>query len=71
MLLHAAVDDVRPRVGAFDALFDPTPSGQCTMEVGAPTLDVLVARILWLGVDFEVLAGPLELGPHLSTVARR
>lgn len=71
VLLHAAIEDVRPRVGAFDALFERASSGACTMDVGAPTLDVLVARILWLGVDFEVIAGPPELRRHLSIAARR
>jgi predicted DNA-binding transcriptional regulator YafY len=71
VILHAAIADVRPRVGAFDALFEPASSDTCTMEVGAPTLDVLVARILWLGVDFEVLDGPPQLRGHLATVSKR
>ena len=41
------------------------------MEVGAPTLDVLVARILWLGIDFEVVEGPPAFRAHLARVARR
>ncbi len=32
------------------------------MELGAPTLDVLVARSLWLGIDFDVLSGPPSIG---------
>jgi predicted DNA-binding transcriptional regulator YafY len=71
VLLHAPIEDMRPRVGAFDALFEPAAAGKCTMELGAPTLDVLLARIMWLGVDFEVLEGPQELRRHLSTVANR
>ena len=34
---------------------------------GAPTLDVLVSRILWVVVDFEVLASD-SLRLHLRTV---
>jgi hypothetical protein len=41
------------------------------MELGTPTLDVLLARIMWLGVAFQVLEGPQELRRHLSTVAKR
>ena len=40
------------------------------MELGAPTLDVLVARIVWLGVDFDVLESD-ELRRHLETVTAR
>ena len=40
------------------------------MELGAPTLDVLVARIVWLGVDFNVLESD-ELRGHLAKVALR
>ncbi len=69
--LAASLEDVRPRVGAFDALFERAPEGRCMMEVGAPTLDVLIARILWLGLDFEVLEGPRELREHLARVAKR
>lgn len=71
VLLHARLEDVQPRVGAFDALFQRAPAGRCTMEVGAPTLDVLVARVLWLGVGFDVLDGPPALRRHLETLSRR
>ncbi|AKU93642.1 Transcriptional regulator, DeoR family [Labilithrix luteola] len=71
VLLHAGIEEVRPRVGAFDALFEPASAGKCTMELGAPTLDVLVARIVWLGIDFEVLAASPELRRHLTIVANR
>lgn len=69
--LHAAIAAVRPRVGAFDAHFAPAGERRCTMEVGAPTLDVLVARILWLGIDFDVIDGPPALRAHLEVIARR
>jgi hypothetical protein len=42
----------------------------CTLELGAPTLDVLASRILWLGVDFEVIT-PDALRLHLQTLAAR
>ncbi|MCL2450109.1 MAG: YafY family transcriptional regulator [Polyangiaceae bacterium] len=71
VLLHAGIDDIRPRVGAFDALFAPASRGRCTMELGAPTLDVLLAKILWLGVDFEVLEASGDLRRHLNRVAKR
>jgi hypothetical protein len=40
------------------------------MELGAPTLDVLAARILWLGVDFEIITSDV-LRRHLQTVVTR
>jgi predicted DNA-binding transcriptional regulator YafY len=71
VLLRVPLEALRSRVGAFDALFEAASESTCTMEVGAPTLDVLVARILWLGVDFEILAASDELRRHLPVVARR
>lgn len=71
VLLHAPLAEVRPRVGAFDALFEQATPGRCTMELGAPTLDVLVARILWLGIDFDVLTGPPALRRHLRALSKR
>ncbi|HXN32904.1 MAG TPA: hypothetical protein VN894_13625 [Polyangiaceae bacterium] len=40
------------------------------MELGAPTLDVLAARILWLGVDFEIITSD-ALRRHLQKVVAR
>jgi predicted DNA-binding transcriptional regulator YafY len=71
VLLYAAIEQVRPRIGAFDGLFERASEDTCTMELGAPTLDVLVARILWLGVDFEILAASDELRRHLPRIAKR
>ena len=71
LLLHAAYADVQPRVGAFDARFEPVSATTCRMEVGAPTLDVLVARILWLGLDFTLVDASDDLRRHLPRVARR
>jgi len=71
VLLHAPIEEVRPRVGAFDAFFEPLAERKCTMELGAPTLDVLVARVLWLGIDFDVLAGPPCIDQHLAILSKR
>jgi predicted DNA-binding transcriptional regulator YafY len=71
VLLHAAIEEVRPRVGPFDGLFTQVSESTCTMELGAPTLDVLVSRLLWLGVDFEIVTSSDELRRHLRTVAER
>ena len=70
ILLHAPIEEVRRRIGPRDGLFVPISDTTCTMELGAPTLDVLAARILWLGVDFEVIT-PDALRRHLQTVAAR
>jgi predicted DNA-binding transcriptional regulator YafY len=72
VLLHASLEAVRPRVGPFDAHFERVSATTCSMELGAPTLDVLVSRILWLGLDFEILASSDERLPrHLTVVAAR
>jgi predicted DNA-binding transcriptional regulator YafY len=70
VLLDAPLEEVRRRIGPRDGLFVRASNNTCTMELGAPTLDVLAARILWLGVDFEVLT-PDALRRHLRTVIAR
>jgi predicted DNA-binding transcriptional regulator YafY len=70
VLLHAPIEEVRRRIGPRDGLFAHVSETTCTMELGAQTLDVLAARILWLGVDFEVIASD-TLRRHLETVAAR
>jgi len=52
-------------------VFTRSTDGTCTMEVGAPTVDVLVARILWLGVDFDILASTIDLRSHMRRIQRR
>jgi predicted DNA-binding transcriptional regulator YafY len=71
ILLHAAMEEVRPRVGPFDGLFARVSDTACTMELGAPTLDVLVSRILWLGIDFEIVTSSDGLRGHLQRIAKR
>jgi hypothetical protein len=61
---------VRPRIGPRDGLLVRVSDTTCTMELGAPTLDVLAARILWLGVDFEVITSDV-LRRHLQTIVER
>src|SRR5271163_3726256 len=70
VLLHARIEEVRHRIGPRDGLFARVSDTTCTMELGAPTLDVLAARVLWLGVDFEVITTE-ALRRHLETVAAR
>jgi predicted DNA-binding transcriptional regulator YafY len=70
VLLHAPVEEVRRRIGPRDGLFVRVSDTTCTMEVGAPTLDVLAARIVWLGVDFEVVSSD-ALRRHLRTLVAR
>jgi hypothetical protein len=40
------------------------------MALGAQTLDVLAARILWLGIDFELITSNV-LRRHLPNVVAR
>jgi predicted DNA-binding transcriptional regulator YafY len=70
VLLRAPIEEVRRRIGPRDGLFVRVSNATCTMELGAPTLDVLVARILWLGIDFEIIASD-ALRRHLQTVVAR
>ena len=70
VLLHAPIAEVRRRIGPRDGFFERVSDATCTMEVGGQTLDVLAARILWLGVDFDVISSE-ELRQHLQTVAER
>ena len=70
VLLHAPLEEVRRRIGPRDGLFVRVSDTTCTMELGAPTLDVLAARILWLGVDFEIITSDV-LRRHLQTVVAR
>jgi predicted DNA-binding transcriptional regulator YafY len=70
VLLHAPIEEVRRHIGPRDGLFVRVSDTTCTMELGAPTLDVLAARILWLGVDFDVITSD-ELRRHLRTLVAR
>jgi predicted DNA-binding transcriptional regulator YafY len=70
VLLHAPIEAVRRRTGPHDGLFKRVSDTTCSMELGAPTLDVLAARIIWLGVDFDVLESE-ALRQHLKLVAAR
>jgi predicted DNA-binding transcriptional regulator YafY len=70
VLLRAPIDEVRRRIGPRDGLFARVSDTTCTMELGAPTLDVLAARILWLGIDFEIITSD-ALRRHLPTVVAR
>jgi predicted DNA-binding transcriptional regulator YafY len=70
VLLHAPIEEVRRRIGPRDGLFMPVSDTTCTMEIGAQTLDVLAARVLWLGLDFEVITSDV-LRRHLPTVVAR
>jgi predicted DNA-binding transcriptional regulator YafY len=70
VLLHAPIEEVRRRVGPRDGLFVRVSDTTCTMELGAQTLDVLAARVLWLGVDFEVITSD-ALRRHLQAVVAR
>jgi len=70
VLLRAPLDEVRPRVGPHDGLFVGVSDTTCTLELGAPTLDVLAARIIWLGIDFEVITSD-ALRLHLRKLEAR
>ncbi|MEO8900741.1 MAG: YafY family protein [Polyangiaceae bacterium] len=70
VLLRAPIEDIRPRVGPHDGLFVRVSDSTCTLELAAPTLDILAARILWLGVDFEIISTD-AFRRYLATLAER
>jgi predicted DNA-binding transcriptional regulator YafY len=70
VVLHASIDELRPRLGPRDGHLAPASATTCTLTLGAPTLDVLAARILWMGVDFTIVT-PAALGDHLATIEAR
>jgi len=70
VLLRAPIEELRRRVEPHDGLFVRVSDSTCTMELAAPTLDILASRILWLGIDFEVI-GSEAFRRHLTTLTAR
>jgi predicted DNA-binding transcriptional regulator YafY len=68
--LHAPIEAIRPRVGPHDGLFARESNNTCTLELAAPTLDILASRILWLGIEFEIISSE-ALRRHLRALATR
>ncbi|MFI5958084.1 helix-turn-helix transcriptional regulator [Cryptosporangium sp. NPDC051539] len=57
-LVHAPVETVRAQVPASAALVRPHASGACELISGGANLDAVLAHVLLLGHDFEILEPP-------------
>jgi predicted DNA-binding transcriptional regulator YafY len=69
-LVHADADAVRPLIPAGAALVRPRNDQRCEVVSGADNLDGLLAHMLLLGHDFEVLDPP-ELRRRCRVLADR
>ncbi|TCP50757.1 putative DNA-binding transcriptional regulator YafY [Tamaricihabitans halophyticus] len=69
-LVYAAAEQVRAQVPASAAVVLPRGPASCEVRSGADSLDYLVAHILLLGHQFEVIDPP-ELGQRCRVLAER
>ncbi|MFD4404587.1 helix-turn-helix transcriptional regulator [Nocardia sp. NPDC058499] len=69
-LVHAPAETVRDQVPAAAAVVRPRGSGHCELISGADDLDRVLAHVLLLGHEFEVLDPP-ELAARCHTLAQR
>ncbi|MBF6347959.1 YafY family transcriptional regulator [Nocardia flavorosea] len=69
-LVHAPAETVREQVPAAAAVIRPRGSDRCELLSGAGDLDRVLAHVLLLGHEFEVLDPP-ELAARCRTLAQR
>lgn len=69
-LVHAPAETVRDQVPAAAAVVRPLDSDHCELLSGADDLDRVLAHVLLLGHEFEVLDPP-ELAARCHTLAQR
>ncbi|PZG21207.1 helix-turn-helix transcriptional regulator [Nonomuraea aridisoli] len=69
-LVHAPAETVRTQLSASAAVVRPRGSERCEVLSGGANLDVVLAYVLLLGHDFEVLDPP-ELGARCRVLAGR
>ncbi|MFI1460668.1 helix-turn-helix transcriptional regulator [Nocardia carnea] len=69
-LVHAPAETVRDQVPAAAAVIRPRGSDHCELLSGAGELDRVLAHVLLLGHEFEVLDPP-ELAARCRTLAQR
>ncbi|MEO8688224.1 MAG: YafY family protein [Solirubrobacteraceae bacterium] len=70
LTLHASAEAMRTRVPRWSGPFEPIDDERCTYSTGDDNLEWLAARIMMLGVDFDV-HDPPELVAHLVALGRR
>jgi hypothetical protein len=72
LTLHASAEAMRKRVPNWGPPppFEPVDDERCEYRTGDDNLDWLCARIMMLGVDFDV-DGPPELVEHLVVLGQR
>lgn len=75
VLLHAPVDEVRPRVSPTSAVVSAYTDDLTLLEAGGDDLYGLAFHLAWIGLDLEVLEPPelrealAELGARLTAAA--
>lgn len=69
-LVHAPVEEVRPRVPASAAIVRPREDGDCEIHAGGHDLDLLILHVTLLGHPFEILE-PAELTDRCAILADR
>ncbi len=70
LTLHAAAEEMTERAPRYVGPFEPLGDDRCEYRTGDDNLEWLGARIMMLGVDFEVHEPP-ELIEHLQGLASR
>jgi predicted DNA-binding transcriptional regulator YafY len=70
LTLHASADAMRKRVPKYWGPFEPIDDATCGYRTGDDNLDWLAARIMMLGVDFDVHEPP-ELIAQFATLGER
>ena len=70
LTLHASAEEMARRVPRWAGPFEPLGEDRCEYRTGDDNLDWLCARIMMLGVDFD-LDGPPEVVEHLVTLGER
>lgn len=70
VLLHAPAAEIASRVPPTAAMVESVDATTCMLETGSYDLDGILAHILMLGVDFEVVE-PAELRERARAVAQR
>ena len=70
LMVHAAANDLAPKLAYSFATIEEVGDHVCRVEVGADSAQTMAAWLIFLDADFEVI-GPPELADAVSTLARR
>ena len=70
LTLHASAEEMTKRAPRYVGPFEPLGDDRCEYRTGDDNLEWLAARLMMLGVDFDVHEPP-ELVEHVQALARR